>query len=147
MGVLRFMVYLMHIDGWVCLNSKHEQMRKIMISSHHKVRFELVVPTNDGILVLSLLHRFVLTLDTPSLTSGDVIRLYWLMVTDHSLTPLGHWWSWLCLVNVIIIKMTSRPSSSHLSPSALDCLLGSPDVLARLAKVLSSSFPPGEGDL
>ena len=37
-----------------------------MISSHHKVRFELVVPTNDGILVLSLLQRFVLTQDTPS---------------------------------------------------------------------------------
>ena len=37
-----------------------------MISSHHKVRFELVVATNDGILVLSLLQRFVLTQDTPS---------------------------------------------------------------------------------
>ena len=42
-----------------------------MISSHHKVRFEFVVPTNDWILVVSLLHHFVLTL--PSLTSGDVI--------------------------------------------------------------------------
>ena len=40
-------------------------------------------------------------------------------------------------------------TSNHLSPCALDCLLVSPPepVLARLAKVLSRSFPPGEGDL
>ena len=144
----------MHIDGWDCLNSKHEQMRKIMISSHHKVRFELVVPTNDWILVVSLLHHFVLTLP-PSLTSGDVIR--WLRETEETTaTPTHHWVT--NDHNCVWMSSSSRwrntmhhphiVTSTHLSPCALDCLLVSPEpVLARLAKVLSRSFPPGEGDL
>ena len=83
----------MHIDGWDCLNSKHEQMRKIMISSHHKVRFEPVVATNDWILVLSLLHHFVLTLPPSHIWGCDQISqmAQGNRIDQTTATPTMHW--------------------------------------------------------